>query len=959
MNAWKLLKQITGASLIIVSLVGCGAHATPTVSPVSPKPTATISPAPPPPYTLPISPSTTLTVSLDAADTGEPISPYVYGMFIEHQGRCIYGGIWAEILRDRKFYYPVNSYFPYGLLGMGNQISPWRTVPFDTVVEMDTEHAWVGEHSPQITLDGVKPRGIAQDRLTLQQGKVYDGRVILAGDNAVTVEVSLVWGPGPADRQTFLLGQLSSVYTTMPFHLTAGADTDDGSLEIIGNGEGNLTIGAVSLMPLDNVRGMRADTLQLLQGLDATVYRWPGGTFVWNYHWQNAVGDPDKRAPFLNSAYWSDEVESNDFGPDEFMTLVELLDTEAYIAVSAMSSDDIKMAADEVEYFNGAVDTPMGQLRAANGHPEPYGVRFWSVGNESWAYAVLNDYVELHKQVAAAMKAVDPSIMIIAVGGRGQQGVQPGQGDWSEVMLTRAGDSMDLISEHVYGDVNLADIPAHTGNMSRIIRQNLASHRQSLQENPGLGHIRVALDEWNYSWWDFPQVYGEAGPRYPFANTLGIAAGLNEIFRNSDVIYMANTHPVNVHGHIKTTATDAAYEVTALPWIIYRHHFGTLPIVISSDTSPLDIAAAWTEDHQYLTVAAVNPTEDNYALTLDLKNAELTGGGQFWIVTSEDPLAYNEPGQPPRVMIQEGNLNGDSSTLMVPALSVILYKLPARTSATSTTTPRGCTDSEYSASAERIGVMRSTDGGESWEFLGHACFHAPTLAPVDISPILIGDSIALYFVDLMSFTPGSTRTVYRAFTSDGVLFTQPAPVYYSTTQQFTDPYVVKMDIGGFIMYLSDAGGIRVTVSTDQGATFTSSGMISVGLSVPGALQLPDGSVRLFGGAPSTGSDIYGATSLDGLSDFVLDAQPAIQRKDADMVNDAHPIALRSGGYLMAFKVRPSGAVDDPTQDLVYLATSTDGYTWTAGTSPIVKGSVPSLVELDDGTLLLYYVDFNY
>jgi hypothetical protein len=168
MNAWKLLKQITGASLIIVSLVGCGAHATPTVSPVSPKPTATISPAPPPPYTLPISPSTTLTVSLDAADTGEPISPYVYGMFIEHQGRCIYGGIWAEILRDRKFYYPVNSYFPYGLLGMGNQISPWRTVPFDTVVEMDTEHAWVGEHSPQITLDGVKPRGIAQDRLTLQ-----------------------------------------------------------------------------------------------------------------------------------------------------------------------------------------------------------------------------------------------------------------------------------------------------------------------------------------------------------------------------------------------------------------------------------------------------------------------------------------------------------------------------------------------------------------------------------------------------------------------------------------------------------------------------------------------------------------------------------------------------------------------------------------------------------------------
>jgi hypothetical protein len=162
------------------------------------------------------------------------------------------------------------------------------------------------------------------------------------------------------------------------------------------------------------------------------------------------------------------------------------------------------------------------------------------------------------------------------------------------------------------------------------------------------------------------------------------------------------------------------------------------------------------------------------------------------------------------------------------------------------------------------------------------------------------------------------------------------------------------------MYLSDAGGIRVAVSNDKGATFASNGMVSIGLSVPGALKLPGGSVRLFGGMPSTGSDIYGATSPDGLSGFVLDAQPAIQRNEADMVNDAHPIALRSGGYLMAYKVRPSGATDDPTQDLVYLATSTNGYTWMADdTSPIVKGSVPSIVELDDGTLLLYYVDFNY
>ncbi len=51
-------------------------------------------------------------VSLDLAKTRAPISKYVYGQFIEHLGRCIYGGIWAEMLEDRKFYYPVDGEAP-------------------------------------------------------------------------------------------------------------------------------------------------------------------------------------------------------------------------------------------------------------------------------------------------------------------------------------------------------------------------------------------------------------------------------------------------------------------------------------------------------------------------------------------------------------------------------------------------------------------------------------------------------------------------------------------------------------------------------------------------------------------------------------------------------------------------------------------------------------------------------
>ena len=84
-------------------------------------------------------------------------------------------------------------------------------------------------------------------------------------------------------------------------------------------------------------------------------------------------------------------------------------------------------------------------------------------------------------------------------------------------------------------------------------------HRQFRQHLPSLQgkDIRLVLDEWNYSWENLPQIYGEAGPRYPFKNALGIAVGLHEVFRHSDLLFMMNTHAVNVHGHVKTTQTEA------------------------------------------------------------------------------------------------------------------------------------------------------------------------------------------------------------------------------------------------------------------------------------------------------------------------------------------------------------------------------------------------------------------
>ena len=90
------------------------------------------------------------------------------------------------------------------------------------------------------------------------------------------------------------------------------------------------------------------------------------------------------------------------------------------------------------------------------------------------------------------------------------------------------------------------------------------------------------------------------------------------------------------------------------------------------------MSAAWTDDHQFLTVAVVNPTPDSFTLTLDLQNAQVTGAGRWWRVASPDPLIYNEPGQPPRVVIEEQPLPDTSLTFPVPPLSITLYELPAQ-----------------------------------------------------------------------------------------------------------------------------------------------------------------------------------------------------------------------------------------------------------------------------------------
>jgi alpha-N-arabinofuranosidase len=462
-----------------------------------------------------------------------------------------------------------------------------------------------------------------------------------------------------------------SGFATHALRFRAGGTTDNGRLEIVSRGTGSFTVGGVSLMPVDNVLGWRADTLALLRELDSPVYRWPGGNFVSGYDWKDGVGDPDRRPPRKNPAWKG--VEHNDVGLHEFMELMRLIESEPYVAVNTGKGGP-ESARELVEYANGAAATPFGRKRAENGSSRPFGVKLWAVGNEMYGdwqigHMPLAKYVDKHKAVVDAMRAADPKIQPVAVGA---------VGEWSQAMLANASTHMSYLSEHVYWQ-DKPDVPAHVAQAVDGIRKVAEAHRAYGREIPALKgkHIQIALDEWNY--WYGPNEYGELGTQYFLQDGLGIAAGLHELFRNSDVFFMANyAQTVNVIGAIKTTATAAEMESTGLALALYRGHFGTLPVKVEGAPAPLDVAAAWTTDRSALTVAVVNPTAEARRVKLDLAGAAVSGRARRFVLTGPDRFSHNAPGRPRGVSVTETSLSQGGDTVESPPLSVVLHVLPVR-----------------------------------------------------------------------------------------------------------------------------------------------------------------------------------------------------------------------------------------------------------------------------------------
>ncbi len=186
--------------------------------------------------------------------------------------------------------------------------------------------------------------------------------------------------------------------------------------------------------------------------------------------------------------------------------------------------------------------------------------------------------------------------------------------------------------------------------------------------------VPVALDEWNY--WYGPHVYGELGTQYFLEDALGIAAGLNEFARQSDIYFMANyAQTVNVIGAIKTSKTAAVLDTTGVILALYRKHFGTIPVAVGGVPEPLDVMACWKDDAKnVLTLAIVNPTKRAVTVKLDAGTIALPKTARLFLVAGDDPRACNVPGKDPQVAVRETPAAPFGKKLTVPPISVSLYE---------------------------------------------------------------------------------------------------------------------------------------------------------------------------------------------------------------------------------------------------------------------------------------------
>lgn len=426
--------------------------------------------------------------------------------------------------------------------------------------------------------------------------------------------------------------------------------------------------------PLSDGQGFRTDVVEAMRHIHVPVLRWPGGCFVSAYHWKYAVGP--ERTPMFDKA-WRVE-DPNTFGTDEYIALCRKVSCAPYICTNAGTGTPEEMS-DWVEYCNLPNQGMFAAQRIRNGFPQPYGVPYWSIGNENYGFWELGakdaqEWGRLVVESAKLMKHVDPTIQLSAAA--------LADLDWNVNLLKHCGRYIDWISIHRYWNLmpekndfaTYEETMAYTNDLDTEIRKV-----RGLLMAMGLEKsIKIAYDEWNLRGWHHPNVHtirqgvdvdayltprdlNDRNQDYTMADAVFSACFLNTLNRNCDIVGMANFAPiVNTRGCIFTHEKGIVLRSTYHVFDLYVNYLGDE--VLESWTErgeemavldkngrqaavqELDVLATRHRDSGMLAIAAVNKHPEQ-ARSLQLP--EVPNGVRYRAVTVQgnSTESYNDIGR--------------------------------------------------------------------------------------------------------------------------------------------------------------------------------------------------------------------------------------------------------------------------------------------------------------------------
>lgn len=347
---------------------------------------------------------------------------------------------------------------------------------------------------------------------------------------------------------------------------------------------------------IPNTAGVRNDVIEALKELKVPVLRWPGGCFADTYHWKDGIGPKDGRPTIVNQ-WWGGVTEDNSFGTHDFLNMCEMIGAEPYLAGN-VGSGAVQELADWVQYVNHNGTSPMADLRRENGRQEPWGVKYWGVGNEMWGCGgnmTPEYYANIYRQYSTFMTDWSNSNKLFRIA----SGANVGDYHWTEVLMRDVPKNLiEGVALHSYSFVEWNDKGSATdfteaqyfSTMETALKMEelVTRHSTIMDKYDPQKRIALVVDEWG-GWYNVEE---GTNPGFLYQqNTMRdamIAGTTLNIFNNhADRVRMANlAQTINVlQAVILTNETDMILTPTYHVMKMYNVHQDAtlLPLDISGD----------------------------------------------------------------------------------------------------------------------------------------------------------------------------------------------------------------------------------------------------------------------------------------------------------------------------------------------------------------------------------------